>query len=372
MNRFLTQDDPTICRRYHYNFERQAPRLFAEQKIDSIRVAADFVNSECGPAANVEVTRLLLHLSQGSYGDSLVGSSTLSRMLWFRRQVQEEDWMCVYSWDAHRWGENNDNTRDKFIEFLKSLALLSGNRSPASPSAAIISQFYRGEYDSAFREMQQPAMQNTALGKSYVAHVRSIKKAYSEFGHLSFLIGGWNPQGANRRLGSFPEVGLQFGGETKRWRTDFALLFRPGDARDSITVDSAGSLVTTNRFEGGFLGLEQGLKFFDTRTQSADMFVSLGYELVYSKSLGGNPEEHVSHNSWSFGGGLRYRLFVFPRLGWYVGGIARYSFVDYPNPRGSDISGNTLSLSLVLGISGNATRRELLDDVNYRGDYRSH
>ena len=50
MHAFLKQDNPSACRQYHYNFERQVPRLYREDKLDSILDVIDYIKTECGPA----------------------------------------------------------------------------------------------------------------------------------------------------------------------------------------------------------------------------------------------------------------------------------------------------------------------------------
>ena len=369
MHELLVQDDPNTCRMYHYNFERQAPRLYQEGKIDSILNVIDYIKNECGPAANLEVSHLLLMCEGGRFADSLVGQVTVPQMLWYRTEEEFSAWWLRRS-VLFGYGQPIDNTHEQFKEFQTQLAERVAAPENVEPSEESIGLFYSGSFDSAFSRIQADDMQGTGLRRSYDDLVARTRLQFPERGHFAFLLGNWNPQGNNRLFGPHVELGLQGGPEWHRWRLDFTINYRFSHSREMFIVDSLGQPVRTDKFNSWLFGGEIGYKVFDNATLSTDFFVGVGYDVVFSITEAGDPEEYKSHGSLALSAGIRQRVFLNHQSGWYLGGAVRYSKVDYGNSGGTDLSGNTLTVSLISGWSLHATLKQFLRKLNYKGNWR--
>ncbi|MDH3890099.1 MAG: hypothetical protein OEV49_03365 [candidate division Zixibacteria bacterium] len=369
MHDFLTQDDSGTCKKYHYNFERQAPRLYEDNQVDSVLDVIDYIRSECGPAGSLEVTRMLVLTDHGFFNDSLVGSSTIPNMLWYR---SEQDYMAGWLWWSVLYGHNQptDNTHDSFISFRSDLAEKISLKPEASVTEQSLGQFYAGEFDSAFANIQADGMQGTALRKEYDDFVVQTKKRFPGRGHFGIVLGSWRPQGKNSILGYHPVIGLQMGGEGHRWRSDLVLNYRFLSAKNKYQVDSLGHIVETDRFGSWLVGLDLGLKFIDHGRFSTDCFVGVGYNAIRSVKKAGDPETVKVHSSFAASAGLRQRVFLSRRTGWYLGAQIRHNFVDYSNAGGTDLSGHTITISVVTGWSLNATLNQFLSKLNYKGSWR--
>ncbi len=369
MHDFLSEDDPGKCRKYHYNFERHAPRLYQENQIDSILSIVDFIKNECGPSADLEVVRLLLLMERDGFNDTLIGSATIPQMLWHRSK--EERLLRWSHWDMLYGSEQPlDNTHDRFTEFITKLAAKVGSAANAAPSQQAIGLFYSGEFDSAFSKIQSRPMVRTALRENYAKFVEKTKKMFPTKGNVAFFTSSWRPRGANRLLGNHPEFGMQVGGEGRRWRSDFIVSYRFSSSKNRFVVDSLGTLVSTDEFNSWFIGLDGGYKFLDTKLFSADIFVGLAYDVLLSVTKDVDPKEYVNHRSLAASVGLRQRVFLNQKSGWYLGGMVRYSVVNYGNPRGTDLSGHTLTFSVVTGWSFQETLGAFLNKLNYKGNRR--
>lgn len=369
MNSFLTQDNPDRCRQYHYNFERQAPRLYAEREIDSLLDVIEYIKEQCGPSSDLEVTRMLIAAENNRFDDTLVGTATIGQMLWYRTerdyQLQWEEWYNPFD-----FGTEIDNTHEHFQQFQAQLADSVAVDSSGNRSGRIIGQFFSEQYDSALTRLQQSDMRETALQKSYLSYVGQVKRRFPTEAHAAFLAGSWVPQGNNRLLGKHPELGLQIGAEAARYRGDVLIAYRFSSAKNPFEVDSLGVKVSTTKFNSWLWAVEGGYKFIDGPRVSTDVFVGVGYDYISSITLAGNPQDYKMHSSPNVNFGLRQRFFVDKRSGWYVGAIVRYNIVGYGNPGGTSLSGNTLAISFVTGRSSNATLREFLSRLNYKGDWR--
>jgi len=369
MHNFLTQDEPNTCQRYHYNFKRQAPRLYSLHHRDSIFKIIEYIKTECGSKSDLDVTRMLLLSDNGRYDDSLIGSDFIPHMLWFRSEheylVNREQWEYLYG-SSHPI----DNTYDNFNQFISGLANEISLQSDNMSTVQTLGLFYSGQFDSAFSQLQSDDLYDSKLRRKYDGYVNSAKLKFPTRGNTAFLLGGWNPQGKNRFLGSHPEIGLQIGGESKIWRLDGIISYRFTSAKNEYLVDSLGKSVPTKKFQSWLFGVDGGLKVFDNSIFSTDIFVGVGYDEIKSIKVANDTEEPIIHGSFAASIGLRQRIFLNRRTGMYIGGVVRYNFVDYGNPGGTDLSGNTLSISLLIGWSFHETLNQFLKKLNYKGSWR--
>lgn len=366
MGDFLTRNDPNACRTYHYNFEREVPRLYADEQRDSIFGVIEYIQSECGPASNLGVTRLLLLAEQGEFDDSLVGLSTVPQLLWHRtEQEYRSTWR---QWDhLYGFGQPVDNTHDRFIEFQTELARQVADNEEANPSGRAIGLFYAGEYDSAFALIQADPMHGTALQHSYDDYVAFTKQRFPDRFNVAFLAGILIPQDDLAFLGNHPDLGLQIGGEGPRWRADVSVNYRFLSAKEEFTVEQGERLVSTDDFNSWLVAVDGGFKFLNNARQSSDVFVGIGYDVIHSARHEGHAE---NHEAISFSFGLRHRVFVNTRSGMYLGAQIRYTLVDYPNPNGTDLDGNTITVSLLSGWSLHETLWQFLKNLNYKGNWQ--
>jgi hypothetical protein len=135
-------------------------------------------------------------------------------------------------------------------------------------------------------------------------------------------------------------------------------------------VDSLGELLETKRFNSWLVGADLGYKLLDSRYISTDIFAGIAYDAMTSVIVKTSPDDYVTHGGFGASVGLRHRIFVDSRSGMYIGGLVRYSFVDYDNSRGTDLSGNTVTISVMVGWSMNETLRQFLGKLNYKGNWR--
>ena len=368
-HKFLTKHDADECRNYHYNFERQAPRLYAENQPDSLLDAIEYIKTECGPASNLELFRTLLLSDVGRYDDSLVGSSTMPQMVWYRAEQEYRptfgQWNFLYG-----FSRPIDNTHDRFEDLTNQLARQISQDSEAVPQAQALGLFYSGNYDTAMAMIQSDRCRGTALRAAYDDYVGQLKSMFPGRFNFGLLVGVWVPQNNISFLGEHPDFGVQLGGESRRWRGDLVFNVRFTDAANDYQVHDGSSVVTTDKFTDWLLGAEFGYKVFESAQASTDVFIGLGFEQIVSVEEPADPRMHVTHGSFAPSIGLRHRIFLNNHNGWYIGGNLRYSYVDHSNPRGTDLSGGAMTISFITGWSLHATLQQFLKAVNYKGSWR--
>lgn len=369
MDQFLTEKSPAACRKYHYNFERQAPRLYGEQKIDSLLDVIEYISMECGPVAKLDVTRTLVLADRGQFDDSLIGSATIPQMLTYRA---EQEWSRYWHRRSylHAYGGSVDNTHDSFDAFRSRLADSLAHSPEVAPTAQVLGEFYSGNFDSAFARIQSKELEGTPIRAEYEAFVEHTKSMFPSRLNFAFAIGSWQPQGDNRLLGNHPEIGLYVGWENHPWRIDGVMDYRFMEADNDYTVDSLGVPVATDEFNSWLFGIDIGFKLYDTKVMSTDLFAGIGYDYILSIKEDGDPPSRKALGSPAMSVGLRHRFFTGQRSGTYLGAMVRYSMVEYGNRGGTDLSGNTLTLSMTFGWSIHETLKQFLDKLHYKGSSR--
>lgn len=368
MDQFLTRNDPEDCYQYQYNFEREIPRLYDEEQVDSIYDIIDYIENECGPSSSMETTKLLVGAGDSATCDTLVGQSTISSML--RHRAEQEYLLDQAEWSLLYGRDPADRTHERFMRFATNLGTELKTSPMTSGSGRVIGLYYSGAFDSAFSLMQRAPVRHTSLGKSYQDYSNRIKHRYPDNANLALLFGNWNPQGRNRLLGNHPDIGLHLGWEGRAFRIDGVISYRFNSSANPFVVDSLGELVSTSKFNSWMAGVDVGYKVIDTRRTSTDIFAGVAYDAILTVTTREEPVDYRTHGWLGLSVGLRQRLFVHAPSGTYIGALIRYSKVDYDNLRGTDLWGNTLTVSLMVGWSVNETLHQFLGKLNYKGDWR--
>ncbi|MFZ1684583.1 MAG: hypothetical protein WAU88_10695 [Candidatus Zixiibacteriota bacterium] len=369
MRGFLSQDNPDQCRTYIYNFERQTPRLYSDNQLDSILDLVDFMKTQCGPSTDIEVTRLLVTTRKGDFADSLIGSSTIPQMLWYR-----SDQEGILRWNRMRYlfggDEPSDNSHENYNEFRSLLAGSIAGDSLYPREARLLGSFYSGKFDSALIRLQSEELRGTAMQRAYSNFVGDVKESFPTRANMAIMVGSWRPNDRLSLVGNHPELGFEFGAEGRRWRVDGLISYRFMSSKNRFTVDSLGHQIETDKFNDWYLGGEFGLKIFENSTLSTDVFGSLGYDGIATVAKAGDKGERVVADALSFGIGVRQRIFLSREAGWYIGGSARYNVLNYSNRGGTDLSGQAVTISVMTGWSFHETLYQFLKKLKYKGSWR--
>ena len=244
----------------------------------------------------------------------------------------------------------NDFTEDLAKQMLPALQF----KEDCSTEKMLLNAF-SGNLKSFSKELADNSC--TALpAMIYRNHVRKAERR----GALDVYVytGMWIPYGNDRLLGNHPVIGFGSGGGNK-FVFSFTLEFRFADAANSYIVQNKGQNVSTNHFFGGYVGLDLGYNFVST--QRTKFFIVGGTGLdgfdavdnTSSKSHDGK-----SINAFNMNAGLGWR--VFTPFGNYIGLEARNNFVNYRNPGGTPLDGNTVTIRLMYGFMNNLVKKDQL------------
>ena len=170
--------------------------------------------------------------------------------------------------------------------------------------------------------------------------------------HSSIFTGIWLPTGSAKLLGNHPLFGFQVGFYHKKMTYNLTADFKWMASRNEYQVLRDANLETTKNFFGGYFGLDLSRELARFKKHQIDILAGIGFDgfdalesTTGSSAAGG--ENGRSINSLNINTGLGYKYFFKNKA--YIGLQGKYNFVNYKNTGGTDLSGNNITISLLLG-----------------------
>ena len=125
-----------------------------------------------------------------------------------------------------------------------------------------------------------------------------------------------------------------------------------GDSPKTREVNYKDSLYVSDKFSHISLALDLGLILFGKKQHKMELLGGVGYNsiTVLEVTIPTNIDDpkSISRDGLSLSAGLGYR-FEFPAAT-YIGLSAKYNFTHFNNKRGTDLTGNFLTIQLSLGF----------------------
>ncbi|MFN7328073.1 MAG: hypothetical protein ACK5UP_01055, partial [Bacteroidota bacterium] len=175
---------------------------------------------------------------------------------------------------------------------------------------------------------------------------------------VALIFGYWTPYGNNEILGSKPSFGVLFGWGKKKMLYDIVMEFRFGSPKQEYTIQYNGSPTKTSHYFGGYIGFDFAYEI--KKYERSTLYLLGGIALDgFDAVKGSKTQKGQSFFSLNLNGGLGWR--VFSRDGAYAGVELRHNFNNYSNPGGTDLSGNSVTARLLVGLLKNDSRKRQLD-----------
>jgi hypothetical protein len=209
-----------------------------------------------------------------------------------------------------------------------------------------------GELNAALLNPSCPSR----LAKVYQGQIKSVeRKAMVD---VALIFGYWTPYGNNEILGSKPSFGVLFGWGKKKMLYDIVMEFRFGSPKQEYTIQYNGSPTKTSHYFGGYIGFDFAYEI--KKYERSTLYLLGGIALDgFDAVKGSKTQKGQSFFSLNLNGGLGWR--VFSRDGAYAGVELRHNFNNYSNPGGTDLSGNSVTARLLVGLLKNDSRKRQLD-----------
>lgn len=346
MRLLLTAQPTTDCADYDYNARLILPGLFERRQLDSVDAIIRFVEDNCNPSTFWKL-RDLMAIYRGEFGDGLAGYDVYMMVVLddFDYDVSE-----AYYVETNSSVDQHLQSMLKYGQFIDSLALALEDRYDSTTAEHYMLRFIRGDYGFIRRHLRAGDCPDRTLQLRYDDEVGRLVGRYEDglLPHLGALSGVWIPSDAENLLGPKMELGIRGGFTYRRWELDVALVFKFLRAREEYIVLDGDKADTSRNFFGGYVGLDGAYRVMRRDRHTLRLLGGVGYDGFGQDT--GDPDHNTKEvSSLNLNIGAEYRFAYTRNRDFYVGLLGRYNFVNYASFGGSDLSGNTISISLTWG-----------------------
>ena len=331
----LSSKRATECQDFVYNAKELIPRLYNENKLDSVDQILVFVGQRCGECSLNPLPLLLRIQREGlpeDWCDTVLAENILGR--------SRHSYGLRFVLDELRFASAQCPVpgASSFDDFIISLADSISQRADANSNEYLIAEYYRGNREEIISRLSRGGYQGTCVQERYrnrISQLLSQERARRT--NWSVNAGPWIPGGKSSLLGPKVELGVQGGLRFGRKGIDLTALFRFLDSKEPYLVRHREKIVQTDYFFGLYLGIDPSMCVISFGKYNMEVFGGIGYD-GFTAIASKNADETESINAFCLNFGITQRLFLSRSSIKYIGIQTRYNMVDYVTHGGSDLS----------------------------------
>ncbi len=362
----IAHTKPPECDEIAYASSVYFIQSLEKNEFDSAKIILDYWEGKCGTREPVFRAKVILAFATGQNTDSLTDDETLYLLNNYRNRAEmiESRNFSGYDYAKPYYGFVPVGQEfDSFtIRFFKSAL----KKEEKFTTNYLLSEFYGDNIDTLFTKIKSEAYKDTRLSEEYAKIEQKAGALVSA--NYALLMTAWIPTGDISILGVHPQLGLQVGGKYKKVNFDLTLAFkflRSKTGYYATRVKSDKSVVSTDKFFGGYIGFDFGYDMWSVKNNEFQLIGGIGYDgfdAIDEDKKNDLDAESVSSYNFNFGIGYRYYF----QGGAYVGLQAKYNLVDYTLNRVINFTGNPITISFVIGVT-DKSRQDPIQSYRYYG-----
>ncbi len=361
----IAEEGVPACETVAYNATNLIMYFYAVQDFDSIEIVLNDWQSICGMSEPILRTRILFSILENTFSESLYDSTivdyVLNYMLRMDTLITEE---MYYDYQEYF---GFVPIRGEYDYFTQSIADTLLKYEFYNPLELLFSEFYANVQADPVKEIQKDTIY-TNTGFKYYYYQRVDKYRFKPDFHINFFTGIWIPFDNASLLGNHPLLGMQGGVRSQKMTYNFTMAFKFVKSKNEYTILREGNTETTDYFFGGYIGADVERQIFKFRKNEIDILAGVGYdgfEAVNVNTEDDDPYNDKGHsiNSANFNFGLGYRRYLANKT--YFALQGKYNIVNYNNQGGTNLSGNCLTISLLIGGFFNERKDYFLGELRY-------
>lgn len=341
------------CSGIEYNLSRLIPEFYNSGKLDSALILSEYWLENCGESKIINTTKnLLLFELNSNYTFQL-------------EEVLKQDYYDdYYGRRNYNYGYNQAVLArySKLEEFNQKLVRKFLERTDLSTYDRLVFESLNHNRKPLLNALEKGELTDTPIQNEFDSIVNEQNRK-TQF-HAALLSGVWVPMDNAKLLGTHPTIGFKVGLKRNKFLFDAVFSFRVGPSGNMYQVVQNDSLVSTDYFLGGYIGGEFGYELFKTRHSELDVVVGLAYDGFDAiKSDPDDDTKYVGFDSFNFNYGLAYR-FYYNHFS-YLGLDGKYNLVNYKNVGGTNLAGNTVSVTVSWGFTGASTSPYIFKQLGF-------
>ena len=340
------------CQDILYNVSWLIPEFHEKGSKDTLQAIMEYWEDRCRISEELVRCKIILSIDEGSFSESLFDDNILIFLREYERyNTIHEDKNVHWNYYYGSYYRNDYGFRlNKYTVKLSKILLETKENSAVEK---FLLRVYANDFEQGFQMLDSDELNGTRIKELYLQE----KKKREQTIHLQndWMLGIWIPQGNLDILGVHPFFGYRIGMKYKKLTTDLSLGFKFGKTPNIYQVYKNDVIWDTNHFFGGYVGLDAGYELFRFKKNSIDLIGGIAYDGFDSlnEKVEGSDNDKItkSINSLNLNIGLGYKFhFKNQRFNQrYLGIDIKYNFVNYKNPRGTNLDGNTYTVNLILG-----------------------
>lgn len=361
----LIIEESPYCETIAYNSTNLIMYFYTIQDYDSAEIVLNNWQSTCGISEPILRTRILFAILQNNFSEALYDSTIVDYVLNYMKRMDTTTTVDLYNDYQYYFGFVP--IRENYDYFTQCIADTLLQRIFYDPLELLFSEFYANVLIDPVKEIQFDTIYNNTEFRSYY-YQRVDKYKHSADANINIFTGAWIPYGNAALLGNHPVFGFQVGAHTQKITYNITLAFRLFKSKNEYTIFREGNIETTDKFFGGYFGVDIEREIFKWRKNEFEIIGGVGFDgftSVLVNTEDDNPDNDVGHNisSVNTNFGLGYRHYISNNT--YIGLQGKYNFVNYKNVGGTNLSGDSITISLFWGGFFNAQKKYDLNELRY-------
>ena len=310
----------------------------------------------CGISEKLVRCKIVLSIDAGSFSESLYDNDILDRLRYYEQNN------VVFGDKIVRWN-TNDSDNDcgyRLNVFTVKLSKKLLETKTLSNVEKFFIRIYANDFKQGFQMLDSDELDGTRIKELYIQeknkrkeHGWNKREKHTWNLHNDLMLGVWIPQGNLDILGVHPLLGFRMGGKCNKLTVDFAMAFSFVKSPNTYQIYKDNEILDTDQFTRLNFGLDVGYELFRLKKNSIAIIGGIAYDGIEAWTEQLDDEEYDAKyiNTLNLNIGLGYKFYFkskrFKQR--YLGIDFQYNFVNYKNPHGTNLDGNTYTINLIFG-----------------------
>lgn len=357
------------CEEISYNSVNLIPRLYKENKTDTLNAVVDFWRKNCGMKEALVSYTILTSIKDHTFKEELkfdksafavdstnvpstdyYATNIVAYLNWYYYGFSVRHRPKIYI-EPHQ-GDYYVANYAQYYDFLNSIALSLNSRKDLSKIERFLVDYFIQPNPAKLNQLLSDEYNGTVLQAAYKMQ-KEEKKHVSGF-QMSAHTGMWVPQDNASRLGNHPYLGGSIGGRNNKVMIDLSLHIRILDAPTYYNVRDNDTVYRTKSYNGFYLGVDGGYQLLKYKRHELDLLG--GFGLDGFDATFNNDAINTTYPSFNLNAGLGYKILLTHKdrnksdKYSYIAFQAKYNWVNYCNLGGTDMTGNAYTFGVIYGF----------------------
>ena len=339
--RYLSYDD------IKYNVSFIIPEYYEKGNKDTLQSIIKFWEDRCGISEEIVRCKILLSIDDGSFSEIMYDDDILQMLRYYQKRhglYDESDHKVQWSYTSDSYWDVYENRLNKFTVTLAKKLLKTKE---CTALEKFFLRIYANDSDQTFQTLDSDDFDGTRIKELYLR--KKKKDEETVYPHNDWMIGIWIPKGNIELLGVHPLLGYRIGAKYKKWTADLSVGVKFIKSPNTYQVYKDNMIWDTDYFMGLYIGTDVSFELFRLRKSSIGIIGGIAYENIVTLDEEGPGDDKITHTLHSLnlntGLGFKYNF----KNKRYLGLDVKYNFVNFKNQNGTNLDGNTVTVSILIG-----------------------